>query len=414
MDSSFKYFYLPIKINIKSFVQLKMNIMSNTDLIFFQKITNTQKKSISKYSRYLCDLRNLSTNLIDALDFDDTETNVSSLRSKIELLVECYANTGIVLEQFNAVLKSCPEKGIDSETEPDFDNVLSDSKIVRCYKNTDEWRDLNKRIKALITNVNKQKNTLHKISNDMPKENGQGKENPLASQTHATIANDCKVNIENMINDIDSLLQDYQFKFRLSSFEHTPSHPLLKSINKLVSYLKQTVRELVKLDKRVTPKPTRVTSNQLVTQTEDLVATMLLIVQSVYKKHLPPDTTENAEVINAIDEIIKSDKEESKDIVEDKHLKEHLQDKLSNDTRMLQLESLITKTQLLYSNYVEHLAINNVDEEVRMAVMRVVPILEQTVLFVQYFVTQKVSVHRVSCKMLSVLLKIFSDLASKG
>ncbi|XP_022815663.1 midasin isoform X2 [Spodoptera litura] len=377
------------------------------------KITNTQKKSISKYSRYLCDLRNLSTNLIDALDFDDTETNVSSLRSKIELLVECYANTGIVLEQFNAVLKSCPEKGLDSENEPEFDSVLSDSKIVRCYKNTDEWRDLNKRIKALITNVNKQKNTLHKISNDMPKER-QGKENPLASQTHANVANDCKVNIENMINDIDSLLQDYQFKFKLSTFEHTPSHPLLKSINKLVTYLKQTVRELVKLDKRVTPKSTKVTTNQLVTQTEDLVATMLLIVQSVYKKHLPADTTENAEVINAIDEIIKSDKEEPKDIVEDKHLKEHLQDKLSNDTRMLQLESLINKTQLLYSNYVEHLAINNVDEEVRTAVMRAVPILEQTVLFVQYFVTQKVSVHRVSCKMLSVLLKIFSDLASKG
>ncbi|KAF9424906.1 hypothetical protein HW555_000207 [Spodoptera exigua] len=370
------------------------------------KMTNTQKKSISKYSRYLCDLRNLSTNLIDALDFDDTETN--------NYLVECYANTGIVLEQFNVVLKSCPEKSLDSETEPEFDSVLSDSRIVRCYKNTDEWRDLNKRIKALITNVNKQKNTLHKISNDMPKEIGQGKQNPLASQNHANIANDCKVNIENMINDIDTLLLDYQFKFKLSTFEHTPSHPLLKSINKLVSYLKQTVHELVKLDKRLTPKPTKVTSNQLVAQTEDLVATMLLIVQSVYKKHLPPDTTENAEVINAIDEIIKSDKEESKDIVEDKHLKEHLQDKLSNDTRMLQLESLISKTQLLYSNYVEYLAINNVNEEVRTAVMRVVPILEQTVLFVQYFVTQKVSVHRVSCKMLSVLLKIFSDLASKG
>ncbi|KAJ8717968.1 hypothetical protein PYW07_005898 [Mythimna separata] len=380
------------------------------------KITNTQKKSISKYSRYLCDLRSLISNLMNALDVDNTDTNISTLKTKIDLLTECYANTSIVLEQFKVVLKSCPEKGLNAEAEPDFDNVLSDSKIVRCYQNSDEWKDLYKRVNALLTQVNKQKNALHKVSSNMPKEIGQDLDSkiPVVSQAHVDIANDCRTHLNNMLNDIDGLLQDYQFIFKLSNFELVPNHPLLKSIVNLSKYLKETVNELIKLDENSDVSMDAVTSDQLTKETEDLIATMLLIIQSVYKKHLPSDNTENAEVINAIDEIIQSDKEESKDIIEDKHLKEHLQDKLTNDSRLLQLETLIHKTQSLFGNYVEYLANGNVVDEVKSVVMRLVPILEQTVLFVQYFVTQKVSVHRVSCKMLSVLLKIFSDLASKG
>lgn len=352
---------------------------------------------------------------MNALDVDSTDTNISTLKTKIDLLTECYANTSIVLEQFYVVLKSCPEKGLDAEGEPDFDNVLSDSKIVRCYKNSDEWRDLNKRINALITQVNKQKNTLHKVSSYMPKEIGQvDTKVPVLSQAHIDIANDCRTHLNNMLNDIDGLLQDYQFKFKLSTFEVVPNHPLLKSIVNLSNYLKETVNELIKLDDNIDVSMDGATSDKLINETEDLIATMLLIIQSLYKKHLPIDNSESTEVINAIDEIIDSDKEESKDIIEEKHLKEHLQDKLTNDSRLLQLEILIHKTQTLLGNYIEYISKGNVENEVKSVVMRLVPILEQTVLFVQYFITQKVSVHRVSCKMLSVLLKIFSDLASKG
>lgn len=352
---------------------------------------------------------------MNALDVDNTDTNISTLNTKIDLLTECYANTSIVLEQFKVVLKSVPEKGLNAEAEPGFDNVLSDSKIVRCYQNSDEWKDLYKRVNTLITQVNKQKTALHKVSSNMPKEIGQDDiKIPVVSQAHIDIANDGKIQLNNMLNDIDGLLQDYQIRFKLSSFELVPNHPLLKSIVNLSKYLKETVNELIKLDENADVSMDGATSDQLINETEDLIATMLLIIQSVYKKHLPRDTTENAEVINAIDEIIKSDKEESTDIVEDKHLKEHLQDKLTNDSRLLQLETLIHKTQTLFGNYVEYLTNGNVVSEVKSVVMRLVPILEQTVLFVQYFITQKVSVHRVSCKMLSVLLKIFSDLASKG
>ncbi|XP_075981449.1 midasin [Anticarsia gemmatalis] len=379
------------------------------------KLTNTQKKSISKYSRYLYDLRTLSTNLTNALDVDNTEVNLSTLNKKLDLLTECYAHISIVLDQFYLLIKSCPEKGVNSETEPDFDNVLSDSKIVRCYKNSDEWKELTKRVKALISSVDKQMNALHKVASNMPNEIGPIANNDVIviSQIHIDVANNCKINLEKMIKDINDLLDDYQFKFKLPIHGCTPKHPILRSLVDMSTYLTTTIGELQKLDE-VKESTQAVTSDDLINRTEDLIATMLLIIQSVYKKHLPQEQ-ENAEVLNAIDEIIKSDsRDESRDIIEDKHLKEHLQDKLSADSKLLQMEVLINKTQGLLVSYGQYLANGKEVDEVRSVVLRIVPILEQTMLFVQYFIAQKVAVHRVSCKMLSVLLKIFSDLASKG
>lgn len=392
-----------------------MDILNPKTVSFLQKLTNTQKKSISKYSRYLCDLRTLATNVTNVLEVNNTDTNISTVNSRLDLLTECYANTSIVLEQFSVVLKSCPERGVGSESEPDFDSILSDSKIVRCYTNSDEWKDLNKRVNALISYVNKQKNVLYKVTQNMPKEfHPDDTKVPVISQAHIDVANDCKTSLESMVRDIDDLLLEYQFKFKSNVYDLTPQHPLLKSVVNLSSYLKETLNELESLDKNDDVSMDGVTTDKLIEQSEDLIATMLLIIQSVYKQHLPLDYSENAKLIKDIDEIIKTDKEESKDIVEDRHLKEHLQDKLSSDSRLLQLESLINKTKMLYNNYGQYLANGNDVSDVKSVVMRLVPILEQTVLFVQYFVSQKVAVHRVSCKMLSVLLKIFSDLAQKG
>lgn len=388
-------------------------------IFLLQKLTNTQKKSISKYSRLLCDLRTIATNLTNALDIDSFATNISTIKDKIDILVDSYSYSSIILEQFSSVLKSCPEKCVNLESEPEFDIVLSDAKIVRCYKNSEEWCELYKKIKFLISSVNKHKNALHKVLNTTPKQIGQDLgEVPVLSQSHIDVVNDCTGSLESMVAEIENILVDYQFKLKIMTGEVTPEHPILRSIVDLRKYLKKMLNRLGKLDESFDiPMEDTTTAGEVIILSEDLIASMLLIIQSIYKKHLPHDTNENSEVINAINEIILTDKEreEPRDILEDKHLKELLQDKLSHDSKMLQLDNLISKTHWLLVKYTQYLAIGGKDtEDVKNVVMRLVPILEQTALFVQYFITQKVAVHRVSCKMLSVLLKIFSDLASKG
>lgn len=379
----------------------------------FQKLTNSQKKSISKYSRQLCDLRTLVTNLTNALDVDKN-ANIATLKDKIDILLECYANTSILLNQFIVVLRACPEKELGEE--PNFDSVLSDSPIVKCHKNSNEWKELYSKIKSMITIVSKQNTTLNKVLICMPKQVGKSLNVPQVSQSHVDVINEATNILETMRNDIDGILKDYQFKLKIVvDIDFIPQHPILKSIENLSKYLKDVIDDLNELDV-VCDVSMEDDINELTNQTEDLIATMLLVIQSIYKKHLPQDKSiDNVDVLNAIDEIIdeRKEKEESKEILEDKHLKELLQENLSIDSKMLQLGTLIDKLNELLVNYVQHIATYK-NIEVRNVVVRLVPILEQTVLFVQYFVTQKVAVHRVSCKMLSVLLKIFGDLATKG
>lgn len=387
----------------------------------FQKITNTQKKSIAKYSRRLCDLRTLTTNLTSALDIE-AETNVATLKQKLDVLTECYGNTSIVLEQFLTVLKSCPEKELGAEYEAQFDSVLSDSPIVRCYNNSDEWRKLNDKVKTLVALVNKQKTALYKLRNTIPNVIGRTTEQLSVSQNHVDVTSEAKSGIERMKADVEAVLQEYQFTIKNS--EITTQHPILKSITSLLTYLNETLGKLADLD-----QPNDVSMEESVTdkqklltnEAEDVIATMLLIIQSVYKKHLPESKhSESTDVLDAINEIIdekqtdENEESQSKEILEDNHIRELLQEKLSADTKMLQLDALNTKLNSLVVHYVEYIASGLDVNEVKNTVARVVPILEQTVLFVQYFVTQKVSVHRVSCKMLSVLLKIFADLSAKG
>lgn len=370
----------------------------------------------------MCDLRTLTTSLISVLDVDTSDVNITTLTEKLKILTECYTNASILLDQFSILIKSCPEKELRPESEPEFDALLSRSPIVRCYKNSDEWHALYKKIKAIISTVDKQRSALHKLSKNMPREIGSKLGVvPEVSQTHIDVTSEAKLNLENIVQDLDSVLNDYHFNLQLSlEVDELPEHPILKSLANLSKYVKDILQQLEIYDEPIDvsmEEKSEINKSELIADTEDLIATMLLIIQSVYKKHLPQDSTD-VDVLNAIDEIIENgdkEKQESNEILEDNHLKELLQEKLSSDSKLLKLEVLLNKMYNLLVKYVEFVGTRNEDvDEVKNVVMRLVPILEQTVLFVQYFVTQKVAVHRVSCKMLSILLKIFSDLALKG
>lgn len=392
-----------------------------------QKITNTQKKSLSKYSRHLCDLRTLTSELTAALDFEDKEErNLLSMKPKLDILTESFGHASIVLEQFSTLLKSIPENTLGADYEPQLDNALTDSLMVRCYKNTEEWRKLNDKVKSLITTVNKQKTALHKLRSSLPNVLGKSSNLPIVSQQHFGVIQEARDELDSVQVDIRvEILSVYYGTYKPKPIygEKQTNNPVLESLKRLVRYLEEMYEQLDGLDEphdvEMEEDPVS-KKTELVSQTEDAIATMLLIIQSVYKKHLPENKSDDNDVLEALDELIDGKQEaetsdsESKEILEDNHLKEHLQDRLSLDTRTLQLDALNQKVQSLLANYVQYIATHTDVEDVKNVVSRVIPILEQTVLFVQYFITQKVAVHRVSCKMLSVLLKIFADLSTKG
>ncbi|XP_063830768.1 midasin-like [Ostrinia nubilalis] len=378
-------------------------------------LTITQKKSISKYSQYLYDLRTVTTNIENILEIDATDVNITTMEEKITILTECYANCSILLDQFSVLLKSCPEK---TYTETEFDLVLSDSPIVRCFKNSDEWNELYKQVKAIIATVTKEKANLLKLQ-PVPKKFANNKEKsiPTISQAHIDTTKEARNALERIISQIDDILKKYNFTLKYKSafnLAESPQHPILTSLIELTDYLTGTINKIDDLNQPNKVSNTEDLTDKLISNTKDVVANLLLIIQSVYKKHLPKGKESN-ELLNEIDDSEKEvEREDSKELLEDNHLRELLHEQIMNDGKLLQLRVLIEKCKGLLCDYVEYVGSTKDVEKGRDTVMRMVPILEQAVLFVQYFVTQKVAVHRVSCKMLSVLLKIFSDLATKG
>lgn len=350
------------------------------------------------------------------MEVEIPESNIATLKEKLKLLVDCYSNTSILLDQFCVLLQSCPEKTLKDSCDPEFDSIVSNSPITRCYKKSDEWNVLYKSVKSIITEVSKQKTILNKLLTSAPKQIGQNIfELPTLSQSHIDVARESKNNLNSIIEKVNEIKNDYQFTLKALVYdEFVSQHPFLRSLNNLDIYLKETIQRLDELDQS-TDVSMEEDSTKLVTETEDLIATMLLVIQSLYKKHLPMDKNDSeTEVLNAIDKLIEDHESGNKEMLEDKHLKERLQDNLSNDLKLLQLDALISKMYRLLTDYVQYIVMVTHIADVKLAVSRVVPILEQAILFIQYFVSQKVAVHRVSCKMLSVLLKIFSDLATKG
>ncbi|CAG4947470.1 unnamed protein product [Colias eurytheme] len=385
------------------------------------KLTNKQKKTIAKYSRYICDLRSVATSITNVLELDDL-VNVFTLNDKIEVLSDCYGNASILLDQFSIVLKSLPQKGLNANCEPEFDRLLSNSLLPHCYSDSDEWKELYKKIKAIINLVDKQRTALNKLTNAVPKFLGIYDQIPMVSQVHVDTVNDGVITLGILKEKVKAILEEYNFEFKYNVTEQGKSHhPILCCLEDLENYLNSTMQKIRKIDKTIDVALEENTKEGLFRQTEHIVANMLLIIQSLYKKHLPVEKSmDNVDVLDAIDEIIdeenkeNKDKEESKEILEDKHLKDLLQDKLSSDRKILQLEVLTSKLKTLVLDFIQYISAKKYIEDVKTVLMRLVPILEQTVLFIQYFVAQQVAVHRVSCKMLSVLLKIFSDLATKG
>lgn len=380
-------------------------------------MTTTQRKSISNHIRQLSDLRTLTTNLTNLLDVEDAERHVCRLDEKLKLLEEGYGNISIYLDQFYILLKSCPEKDLQSESEPEFDCLVSDSKLVNFYKNSDQWKDLNRRIKLLIANVSKQKNAINKVGITHTQDAKEyGKLILPLSQNHVDVKNECKDNLIKIEKDINDILADFSIICKIDICTDF-KHPILKSMKELSNYVKRIIDNVEKIENRyVGPVVANldVVKGTFLEQTRGLLQHILLLIQAMYKRHLPQENGENAEVLEAIDEIIKSgNKEESKYVIEDKHLKYHLEEKLSLDTKCLDLDELIDMLQEMLHKYLENL-FEATEPSIKTMTMRIIPILEQALLFAQYFITQKVAVHRVSCKMLSVLLKIFTDVASKG
>ncbi|XP_064629159.1 midasin-like [Lineus longissimus] len=152
------------------------------------------------------------------------------------------------------------------------------------------------------------------------------------------------------------------------------------------------------------PEPTEEPLTRFEAKVEKLVTAILLVIQNLFK----------AQVLEKEDE--EKDKEEDAefDLGGGKFV-EVTQTVLASDMKVLNMKK-ITRSITKLKKHV--MAVSDTDSFQASAysskLMTIVPFLSQYTKLVQFYLTQQVATHRATCKMLSVLLGIFSELAQKG
>lgn len=130
---------------------------------------------------------------------------------------------------------------------------------------------------------------------------------------------------------------------------------------------------------------------------QQLMEKMLVIMQNIYKKYAANEQTTDAE-------------DEDDYTLHDNHFKVMILQNLNEDLNHLQFKDLF---KLLHKTCTAVFT-NNPSVSTKNTLCHLIPLLEQTSLFHQYYITQQVSAYRTTCKMTSILLNIFIELLSKG
>lgn len=208
--------------------------------------------------------------------------------------------------------------------------------------------------------------------------------------------------LEGRFNEIVSALEELSQVFRYDQNESmvigTPVIELLKQIN----------------DNRVRCPTNSQTDDCVESETidaelENIIHGILIPMQTIYKKY--SKQKKSLPGGSATNEATSDEQTENGDLIEENHLKTKINYELLSELEILNVEKVNRKLTnvLLTVQYGKCSDVLNVSQKI----IRLLPVLEQYQLFCKFFLIQQIGAHKVSTKMLSVMLTVFVELGSK-
>lgn len=201
-----------------------------------------------------------------------------------------------------------------------------------------------------------------------------------------------------IISELEQLTTEFQYDQNELMVIGTPVVELLEQIksNRVMYCANDQLDDLVE-------------SKTIDSELENIVYCVLISMQTIHKKYsklkkdLPDSSVEN--------EAANDEKTASGDLIEENHLKTKINYELLSELEVLNIEKVVRKlTNVLLT--VQHGKCSNA-LNVSQKIIRMLPILEQYHLFCKFFLIQQLGAHKISTKMLSVMLTVFVELGSK-
>ncbi|XP_046422100.1 midasin [Neodiprion fabricii] len=375
-------------------------------------LAHEQKRTFTESFNYFLSLRlqleNLSNIQKNDLDIPEQCELVKAADSLKQLLISMMT----CLEQIKLYLKTCPSEP-EFGSEPVKQVITIDSinvPMINAKKGDIVWEDANSIIEKCsqrATDIKKKFDFVFpcaKVQYKLDKD--QCKLTYIATSAQFSFLNESCETIEEIGIAIKNLKQ-------LFSVEHKKDcHPILENISWLEQKMINNINQLKELKKVTKFKlechdvEDHITVKKCQQDLDLLINIVLIAIQKLYKKNL----AFNKEFPMAKGTCTKDEYQESN--LEEKQLTNKLIGSLNTDIHELSLEIVFrSMNQLLtlISGSTVHTAIT-----CNRLLLRWRPLLEQYLLFVEFYLNEQLAAFRTICKMSYLQLNVFLDLATNG
>lgn len=153
----------------------------------------------------------------------------------------------------------------------------------------------------------------------------------------------------------------------------------------------------------------------IINELENIVHHILVSIQNIYKKYSTQKSSEEIPANNEAAAEGDDQEEEEEETIQKNHLKQKITGEINADWQTLSLANVSNKLSKIATEIYHS---DNESSATRLECIKklvsIQPILEQFELLCKYYLIQQLAAHKVSTKMLSVMLIVFIELTAKG
>uniref|UniRef100_A0A1B0BC17 Midasin n=1 Tax=Glossina palpalis gambiensis TaxID=67801 RepID=A0A1B0BC17_9MUSC len=343
--------------------------------LLVQKQRNSLARGCKELYDFKCQLQNMKSIalIVKTSTMSDENLQFVKYQNTYENLTQSFVHISYVLEQFKLLINCLPSKDIsENRLSTNLNNLLT--------KDSSNFANL-KRLSDEILSTSQ--STLKEM---------QEKYSEFLNPNHL---NEFIIRHE----QVKELLRNILDQLKISSSDYLPlAKPLLQ--------LRQQIGEMFRPSNINSPSFTENDFENFEHELENIIRSALSSLEKLYKKSCSED------INKASQDIKEQEEEEELNDLEENHLKEHLSEDLLNNWKILNLSELNEKLAhvlLLIKSSSFPTKILHVKK-----LISIIPILEQFQLMANYQFTQQIYTHKLSAKILSIMLSVFVEIGTKG
>lgn len=348
-------------------------------------LVQNQRRLLSSTSKTMYDFRVMLQQLRDIGEItskpqvEESHMNFNQFRDRYNALKLVLAHIRYVFEQYQLFLSSAPSKRESTNTI--FSNTNAAAML---QKSSTDFYTLTSQCESVLSLA---KSTLV----DLDKHNSEFVCKDRLDKYY-DVYNQLFVTIESIIKCFKTSYNEYL--------------PIAKPLVDLSTFIGNTIQ--VAFNEKNHKEPECDFEN-IDLELENVIHSMLLSLQKLYKKYPSKAQSDDEEKSPTK----RKTEEEEYEEIHEQHLKKKLHEELKDDWNVMNIELLNEKLMnILLTVKLSKPSVDKINYIQKL--LSVQPLLEQFNLMAEYYLCQQLGAHKVSVKMLSVILTVFVEIGTKG